>query len=150
MRIIFEGLDGTGKTTCAKYMSEALRLPYYHAVKPTDINDIYTEMFLDNIVMDRCSFVDSIVYNNGIYNIKMLKHDLKIHKKLFRHTIFIYLNNYPFAPDEHVMLDEKGIKDRYKKVFDELKKKHSLIININLKNIDDMKNSLNAINLIFS
>ncbi len=61
LRIIFEGADGTGKTTLARAISDAFLLDYEHRGVPASSAELLKDITRDGVVFDR-SFIGEFVY----------------------------------------------------------------------------------------
>lgn len=70
-RILFEGPDGAGKTTAAKYVAEMLKMEYLKFSQSKSVSQALgitnnVIRYRDNVVIDRIKSIDHLIYGSEI------------------------------------------------------------------------------------
>lgn len=141
MIIIVEGVDGVGKTTIAKELSEQLRLFYIKEsyidneyAKKTRVVDVLENILLDNnVIYDRTTLIDDIVYNFLNNKESDLSKYIDVIDTLLSHCILVHLEldedirkeRFDKRGDEYITNDMiEKISENYNKLYDMFEKAH--------------------------
>ena len=116
MIVIFEGLDGCGKTTLAKLFAEKTGYKYIHESYTDDCEEKEKRLFEfegklireENVIFDRSTLIDDFVY--GFLN---KKQSSLIEKRQFIISLLKQCKIF------HLRLDEELRKERFEKRGDE-------------------------------
>lgn len=135
MKIVLEGVNGCGKSTLAKYLSDHFNLKVFHP-GPRPVNDeaavldTLSQLITRKGIFDRVTPISRLAYE-GVDNlsenhVEYLNTFLNVMKKQF---IFIYLIGEgehilkPYYTDDHILdirQNRKIIKKRYSEIFENI------------------------------
>ena len=126
MIVIFEGLDGVGKTTLCKQLTETYNYNYIKGSytnsskeKVDRLLDLLPKLFDNNVyIYDRCTLIDDFVYTQLDDLEPAFKDYFDIIKSILNHCIIIHLT----IPEEerNKSFLNRGISNRYRQFYKEL------------------------------